>query len=330
VTGHSRYDSRTRSYRTRESRRCALDDAERERDPDGRPARLEAPELPYGPAGPYPYDRADDYRYDRVPSPHESSREFVSHGRPSAYRPGLLRQRNLAIAGVTLAVLITILVLALSGGGASWPSSVATVQAQADRACQNPNVASEPAQVNFACAPSTRQILWVFALLMSSDDPSFADATTGRMGLEPITPTQGGEVAWSLNLHHPYDPTNPVDSLEVAARAINNIIGGATLTGANGTPVVQAGLESTAGNCVRYTGSPALLSRHGFPAVCASPVSTLAGQAALVADVYTKWVVGTAPQAAQNAAVLFENSNNPGNPQVQAILHHLPGASSAG
>jgi hypothetical protein len=27
---------------------------------------------------------------------------------------------------------------------------------------------------------------------------------------------------WSLNLHHPYDPANPIDSLAGAARAINN------------------------------------------------------------------------------------------------------------
>ena len=58
-----------------------------------------------------------------------------------------------------------------------------------------------------------------------------------RKGLEPIAPGQGGDVAWSLNLHHPYDPASPTDSLQVAARAINNIIGGTTLTGSNGAPV---------------------------------------------------------------------------------------------
>jgi hypothetical protein len=235
----------------------------------------------------------------------------------------------LAIAAAVLALLITILVIVLSGGGASWPSSVATVQTEIDRACQNPDVTSEPTQANFACAKATRQILWIFALMMSGDDPNFADARTGRMGLEPITPTQGGEVAWSLNLHHPYNPTNPIDSLEVAARAINNIIGGATLTGANGTPVVQSGLESNPANCVRYTGSAALASHQGFPSICALPVSSPAGQAALVADVYLRWVIGAGPQAAQNAAVLFENANNPGDPQVQAILRHLPGSTLA-
>jgi hypothetical protein len=45
-----------------------------------------------------------------------------------------------------------------------------------------------------------------------------------------------------------------------------------------------------------------------------------------VADVYLKWVIGAGPQAAQNAAVLFENANNPGDPQVQAVLRHLAGS----
>ena len=93
----------------------------------------------------------------------------------------------------------------------------------------------------------------------------------------------------------------------MAARAINNIIGGATSTGADGSSVVQPGLQSDPANCVRYTGSRALTSRSGFPSLCARPVASPAGQAALVADVYQKWVVGAAPQAAQDAAVLFEN-----------------------
>ena len=123
-------------------------------------------------------------------------------------------------------------------GPPAWPRS----QRQIAVACQNPDVASEPSQVNFACAKGTRQILWVFSLLTSGNNPDYASIKTGRQGLEPITPAQGGEVAWSLNLHHPYNPANPIDSLAVAARAINNIIGGATLTAANGKPVVQSGL----------------------------------------------------------------------------------------
>jgi hypothetical protein len=184
--------------------------------------------------------------------------------------------------------------------------------------------------VNFACAKGTRQILWVFSLLTSHNNPDYASIKTGRQGLEPITPAQGGEVAWSLNLHHPYSPANPVDSLAVAARAINNIIGGATLTAANGKPVVQSGLESVSANCARYTGYGAVTSRHGFPDRCAKPISSAAGLGNLVADVFQKWVVGAPPRAAQDAAVLFQNAKNPGDPRVRAILRSLQSSNSPG
>jgi len=271
------------------------------------------------------YDEIDirDIR-DRVGSLGSRTDTLLSQGRHSAFHRGLSLRAKVAIAVALLAALITTLALVLSGGGASWPASVATVQAEITKACQNPDVKSEPGQVDFACAPGSRQILWVFALLTSVDNPDFNDPQDGRVGLEPIAPTQGGQLALSLNLHNPYNPYNPVDSLEVAARAINSIIGGATVTGSDGNPVVQAGLESVPANCLRYTGSAALTSRAGFPSVCARPLASPAGQAALVADVYQKWIVGAAPGAAQNAAVLFANSGSPGNPQVQAILRHLP------
>jgi hypothetical protein len=256
-------------------------------------------------------------------SPEGRTEVLVNHGRRSAYYSRLSRGRKVTIGTAVIAAGVAILVMTLAGGGASWPASVATVQSEAAQACQNPDVKSEPGQVNFACAKTTRQILWVFALLTSTNNPNFADAKTGRRGLEPIMPAQGGEMAWSLNLHHPYDPVNPVDSLQVAARSINNIIGGATLTGPDGKPVVQPGLESDSANCLRYTASPAVNARAGFPGLCAKPVTSPQGQAALVADVYRKWVVGAAPRAAQDAAVLFENATNPGDPQVQAILKHL-------
>ena len=71
-------------------------------------------------------------------------------------------------------------------------------------------------------------------------------------------------------------------------------------------------------------GSPAIVSRAGFPGRCASPVVTREGRAALVADVYRQWMPAASPVAAQNASVLFQNSGNPGDPQVQAILKTLP------
>jgi hypothetical protein len=228
-----------------------------------------------------------------------------------------------ALVAAVIAALATVLVLDSARPKPGWPASVAKVQREISVACQNPDVAAEPSQVNFACAKGTRQVLWVFSLLTSRNNPDYASIKTGRQGLEPITPAQGGEVAWSLNLHHPYNPANPVDSLEVAARAVNNIIGGATLTAANGKPVVQSGLLSISSNCARYTGSGAVTARHGFPDRCAKPVTSAAGLGYLVADVFQKWVVGAPPSAAQDAAVLFQNAKNPGDPRVRTILRSL-------
>lgn len=274
---------------------------------------------------PSPQPRPGHRYSDEQPySPEDRTEILVNHGRRTARYPGFALALKVTTGTAVALVLVTILVMAHFRNGAAWPASVATVQREAAKACQNPDVRSEPGLVNFACAKSTRQILWVFALMTSGNNPDFADAKTGRVGLEPISPGQGGEVAWSLNLHHPYDPTNAIDSLAVAARAINNIIGGATLTRANGHPAVQQGLEGHPANCVRYTGSAAQTSRKGFPRLCARPVTIPAGQAALVADVFQKWVVGAEPAAAQSAAVLFENADNPGDPQVQSILKHLP------
>jgi hypothetical protein len=265
----------------------------------------------------------------RGPHPSNGRTEaLINRGRAPAGRSRTrwLRShlRAVAIAVAAAGIAIIALVIALPGGGASWPGSVTQVQAEITTACENPNVAAEPSQLNFACAKSTQQILWVFALLTSGNNPGFVDQTTGRKGLEPIQPTQGGDIAWSLNLHQPYNPANPVDSLQVAARAINNIISGATLTSSSGTPDVEPGLDSTAANCQRYTGSALLVTRSGFPTRCAQPVSTPSGQAALVTDVFQQWMGGTPSQMAAQAGVLFENADNPGNQQVQAILASLP------
>lgn len=264
--------------------------------------------------------------HHELPISRESRREtLINLGRHNSSGRKFSRLHLIAIAAAVAGALVAVLVITLSGGGAAWPSSVATVQAEITKACQNPDVRSEPGQIDFACTQGTRQILWVFALMTSGDKPDFNDPATGRLGLEPITPAQGGQLAWSLNLHHPYNPFNPIDSLQVAARAINSIIGGATVTGTNGSSVVQSGLEGTAANCLRYTGSAALTSRAGFPSICARPVSSGAGQGALVADAYQKWIVGATPKQAEDAAILYENANNPGDPQVQGILRRLPG-----
>jgi hypothetical protein len=258
----------------------------------------------------------------------ERTQILISQGRRSAR--GHVRARTIGVGVAVAVVMAIVLSTIVFRKGASWPPSVTVVQKEIVAACQNPNVASEPNQVNFACAKGTSQVLWVFSLLTSGNDPNFTDPQSGRKGLEPITEAQGGEVAWSLDLHHPYDPFDSVDSLEVAARAINNIIGGASLTSTSGTPYVQPGLLSNPANCLKYTGSSAVVARAGFPAICANAVTSPTGQAELVADVYSQWLTGAPSLDAQEASVLFENANDPGNPQVQAILKTLPGASATG
>ena len=263
----------------------------------------------------------------------DRTRALVDHGRRTARTRRTARQRRtrrgrrgrkIAIASAASLVVLIIGAMIVFRHGPSWPPSVATVKSEITTACQNPNVVSEPSQVNFACGQDTSQILWVFALMTSNNNPGYADPKTGRKGLEPIAPAQGGQIAWSLNLHHPYDPFNAIDSLQVAARAINNIIGGATLTGANGSPAVQPGLESKPADCARYTGSSAMITHAGFPDLCANPVTSPEGQAALVADVYQQWMVGATAVAAQDVSALYQNADNPGDPQVQAILKAMP------
>src|SRR5580700_10113867 len=253
---------------------------------------------------------------------------LINQGRPGSRRPRrrrLLAHWRLIAAGmVALLTGVVGALVATRGSGAAWPASVATVQAEIKQACANPDVAAEPSGLNFACAKDTDQVLWVFALLTSGDNPNFVDQSTGREGLEPVQPAQGGDIAWSLNLHHPYDPANPIDSLAVAARAINNIISGATLTSSSGSALIEPGLESKSSNCQRYTGSARLTVRQGYPAACASPLISASGQAALVSDVFQKWMSGAPAQFATEAAVLFENAGNPGSPRVRAVLASLP------
>jgi hypothetical protein len=281
-----------------------------------------------------PGDAADGDPSDGQPGgsgatgPGGRTEALINHGRsrarPRRSRRILKHWRMLAVGGVALLAGLIASLVAGGGGGGSWPASVTTVQAQIKQACENPDVAAEPSGLNFACDKETQQVLWVFSLLTSGNNPGFVDQSTGRKGLEPIQPSQGGDIAWSLNLHHPYNAASPLDSLQVAARAINNIISGATLTSASGGALVQPGLESKAANCQRYTGSPKLVTRSGYPARCAAPVSGTAGEAALVTDVFQQWMGGTPTRIAQQAGVLYDNASNPGDAQVQAILSSLP------
>lgn len=304
-----------------------------------------APDAPASPDGPWaegyglngtqeaPAGLTFETRAFGVPDPDGRTEALINGGRPGSAPPrrlGFLRDHWKSLSAVAAGALaVSLITVAATGGGSSgsWPASVARMQAQITTACQNPDVAAEPGQVNFACAQGTRQVLWVYALLTSGGNPRYVDPVTGRRGLEPITPAQGGEVAWSLNLHQPYNAADPVMSLEVAARAINNIIGGATLTDSSGQPSVQAGLESKASNCQRYTGSAALTKKAGYPALCAKPL-TAKGEQALVSDVFRQWMTGAPAQTAADAGTLFANSGDPSSPQVKKILASLPGSAS--
>ncbi|MCL2586295.1 MAG: hypothetical protein FWE35_28005 [Streptosporangiales bacterium] len=268
-----------------------------------------------------------------VADPDGRTEALINGGRPGSVPPGRMgffRDHWKSLSAVAAgAVAVSLITVAVTGGGpsGSWPASVARMQAQITSACQNPDVAAEPGQVNFACATDTRQVLWVYALLTSGGNPGYVDPVTGRRGLEPIAPSQGGEVAWSLNLHQPYNAADPVMSLEVAARAINNIIGGATMTNSSGQPSVQAGLEGKASNCQRYTGSAALTKKAGYPALCARPL-TAKGKQALVTDAFRQWMTGAPRQTAADAGTLFASSGDPSSPKVKKILASLPGSGS--
>ena len=268
----------------------------------------------YGPAGPE--------RDGRTETLITQGRMNAGPGRADFVRSHWKALAALAAAAAVLGGVLT----AVTGGSApaTWPAAVTTMQAQVATACRNPDVAAEPSGADFACGAGTRQVLWVFALLTSGGNPGFVDASTGRKGLEPITPAQGGNVAWSLNLHAPYDPARPVMSIEVAARAINNIVAGASLTGSSGQPQVQGGLESSAANCARYTGSRQLLARPGYPALCAGPL-TGQGKQALVGDVFRQWMPGAPASTSADAGTLFAHAGDPGDARVRKILAGLPG-----
>jgi hypothetical protein len=216
----------------------------------------------------------------------------------------------------------------------TWPSQVTTIQKEIPKACQG-NVASDPNGVNFACNPTNWQILWVFALETSGGDPNYGDPATFGMGLEPVDPSRvGGYVRQLMGASYAYDPENPTENLQVAARAINNIVGGAVVT-VQGKQVVQPGLMSVGANCKAYTGSAQLSTPTGVnaPAICSLPITTENGQLALVKDIWKRWTsvmygkqptaVQVAPQGVRNVVVLFSNATDPGNPTVLNVLRTL-------
>ncbi|HEY1705654.1 MAG TPA: hypothetical protein VGG75_38705, partial [Trebonia sp.] len=107
---------------------------------------------------------------DEDPGPDDRTETLISHGRVNAAprRTKFLRAHWKVLSAAAAVVIALVITLAAVTGGsapASWPSSVSQMQSEITVACQNPDVAAEPSQVDFACGTGTRQVLWVFALL---------------------------------------------------------------------------------------------------------------------------------------------------------------------
>ncbi len=61
------------------------------------------------------------------------------------------RRRAIAVGSAAGLAVLGIGAMIILRPGPSWPASVGTVRGEITTACQNPNIASEPSQVNFAC-----------------------------------------------------------------------------------------------------------------------------------------------------------------------------------
>ena len=150
---------------------------------------------------------------DGAPGPDQRTEALINHGRPRARRSR--PRRILGTGGCSRSARSRCWpgssrrwsrwAAAAPAGRPAWPPS----RPRSSRPAQNPDVAAEPSGLNFACDKDTQPVLWVFSLLTSGNNPSFVDQSTGRKGLEPIQPAQGGDIAWSLNLHHPVQPGQP-------------------------------------------------------------------------------------------------------------------------
>src|SRR5712691_10619380 len=76
---------------------------------------------------------------------------LIDRGRRTARPRRSRRGRTIAVASAAGLVVLVIGAMIVFRHGPSWPPSVATVKSGIATACQNPNVVSEPSQVNFAC-----------------------------------------------------------------------------------------------------------------------------------------------------------------------------------
>src|SRR5205823_15084992 len=73
-----------------------------------------------------------------APPEHDHTEALLSGGRRTAPRRRIPRGALVTAAAAAGALAVTIGVLTMSGGEASWPASVGAIQRQAAVACQNP------------------------------------------------------------------------------------------------------------------------------------------------------------------------------------------------
>lgn len=256
-------------------------------------------------------------------------------------RQGRKRAQTALLVVVAIAV-IALLVRTVHTGGSGYPGNVNQVKSWISTACQNKNTLPTGSNVQFACSTQGRNILWVFALMSSGANPDYVGkmptqqeqqkGAKQRFGLMPVPAGVGTLYASSLDLGHVYSPIPPkqyqsdpryvnqaaVDSLEVAALALNVDLGGTVAYGS-----VQQGLEGNKNgpaNCQRYTGSSAQTTLTSGLVVCAKPM-TPNGQLAAVEDLWLQWDI---PGSDQNSQTLAKNAA-----KVAASLYRSPNTPDA-
>ena len=85
----------------------------------------------------------------------DRTQAIIDRGRRSVSRVRRPRSRKIMFGVAAALAVIMVASVLIFRSSPSWPASVATVQSQITTACENPNVASEPGQVNFACGKTT-------------------------------------------------------------------------------------------------------------------------------------------------------------------------------
>ena len=201
-----------------------------------------------------------------------------------------------------------------------WPASVASVRAEIKQACANPDVAAEPSGLNFACAKDTQQVLWVFSLLTSGNNPGYVDQGNWPQGprANSASPGRGHRL-----VAQPAPPVQPGEPASTALRS--RPARSTTSSAARPSPLALAAHSSKRtdehrGELRALHRLGRLDTRQGYPAACASPVTrATARRRSLAMHSSSGWAARRRRSRAE-AGILFQNADNPGSPKVQAIL----------